>query len=43
MDESGIVESGTHQELMGLEGEYKKLYDVQAKAFQDDDLANKTK
>ncbi|MBP3401640.1 MAG: ABC transporter ATP-binding protein [Clostridia bacterium] len=29
VDKSGIVERGTHDELIALDGEYKKLYDYQ--------------
>ncbi|KAF9445375.1 P-loop containing nucleoside triphosphate hydrolase protein [Macrolepiota fuliginosa MF-IS2] len=36
LKEGKIVESGTHKELMKIDGEYKKLYDIQASAFQDD-------
>lgn len=38
MKEGAIVESGKHTELMKNDGEYKKLYDIQASAFQDDVL-----
>ena len=31
IDHSGIVESGTHDELIQLDGEYKKLYEYQFK------------
>ncbi|EKM79647.1 hypothetical protein AGABI1DRAFT_120970 [Agaricus bisporus var. burnettii JB137-S8] len=33
MKEGVIVESGTHTELMRNDGEYKKLYNIQASAF----------
>ncbi|KAJ3556012.1 hypothetical protein NP233_g12074 [Leucocoprinus birnbaumii] len=37
MKEGQVIESGTHQELMNnSEGEYKKLYDIQASAFRDE-------
>ncbi|KAI0086163.1 P-loop containing nucleoside triphosphate hydrolase protein [Irpex rosettiformis] len=36
MKDGQLVEAGTHAELMALEGEYRRLYDVQAKAFTDD-------
>jgi hypothetical protein len=36
MKEGAIVESGTHLELMKKGGEYRKLYDIQSNAFQDD-------
>ncbi|KAF7768394.1 hypothetical protein Agabi119p4_7637 [Agaricus bisporus var. burnettii] len=38
MKEGAIVESGMHVELMKNDGEYKKLYDIQASAFRDDVL-----
>ncbi|KAF9524476.1 P-loop containing nucleoside triphosphate hydrolase protein [Crepidotus variabilis] len=34
MKEGAVVESGNHPELMGMDGEYAKLYNIQAKAFQ---------
>ncbi len=30
-----LVESGTHSELLALDGEYAKLYNIQAGAFSD--------
>jgi ABC-type multidrug transport system fused ATPase/permease subunit len=36
LKEGVIAESGTHAELMKNDGEYKKLYNIQANAFQDD-------
>ena len=33
IDEHGIIESGTHDELMQLGGEYKKLNDAQNKIY----------
>ncbi len=36
MKDGTIVEVGTHEELMVLEGEYAKLYNIQASAFLDD-------
>ncbi|KAK0219591.1 P-loop containing nucleoside triphosphate hydrolase protein [Armillaria nabsnona] len=36
MKDGTIVEAGTHEELMALEGEYAKLYNIQASAFLDD-------
>jgi len=35
MKDGGIVEMGTHTELMQIKGEYAKLYNIQASAFQD--------
>lgn len=35
LSEGQIVEEGTHEELMGLYGEYKRLYDLQ---FKDDGM-----
>ena len=31
IDSKGIVESGTHESLMSLDGEYKRLYSYQFK------------
>lgn len=39
LKEGEVVESGTHTELMRDNGEYKKLYNIQANAFQDDGVA----
>ncbi|KAK7437148.1 hypothetical protein VKT23_018775 [Stygiomarasmius scandens] len=36
MKDGKVVESGSHVELMELGGEYFKLYDIQAKAFEGD-------
>ena len=36
MKDGELVEAGTHAELMALDGEYRKLYDVQASAFRDE-------
>ncbi|KAJ7765689.1 P-loop containing nucleoside triphosphate hydrolase protein [Mycena metata] len=33
MKEGAILESGTHEELMALDGEYCKMFEIQAKAF----------
>ena len=33
MDETGIVESGTHDELILRKGEYARLWTLQAQAF----------
>jgi len=35
MKDGGIVEMGTHTELMQIKGEYAKLHNIQASAFQD--------
>jgi len=32
LDKGRIVEQGTHDELLGLEGNYKKLFDLQFKS-----------
>ena len=37
MQDSELVESGTHKTLMQHNGVYSKLYEVQAKAFADHD------
>ncbi|THV04723.1 P-loop containing nucleoside triphosphate hydrolase protein [Dendrothele bispora CBS 962.96] len=34
MDQGRVIESGTHSELMEMEGQYCKLYNVQAQAFE---------
>ena len=33
MKEGMVVETGIHEELMELKGEYAKLYNIQASAF----------
>lgn len=33
MKDGAVAESGTHQELMLLGGEYAKLFEIQASAF----------
>jgi ABC-type multidrug transport system fused ATPase/permease subunit len=37
MKDGVIAESGTHDELMKLSGEYSKLYNIQASAFRADE------
>ncbi|KAF5368918.1 hypothetical protein D9758_002932 [Tetrapyrgos nigripes] len=37
MSKGRVVESGTHAELMQLKGEYFKLYNIQAEAFQPEE------
>jgi hypothetical protein len=38
MKEGEIIESGTHKELIKIpNGEYKKLYEIQASPFRDED------
>ena len=36
MNDGAIAESGTHDELLRLGGEYSKLYNIQASAFRAD-------
>jgi ABC-type multidrug transport system fused ATPase/permease subunit len=38
MKDVSIAESGTHAELLQLGGEYSKLYDIQANAFDTSDI-----
>lgn len=33
MNGSSVVEEGTHDELLGLRGEYARIWMLQAKAF----------
>ena len=39
IDDGGIVERGTHAELLARDGEYRKLYDYQFKVLVDDKTA----
>ena len=41
LKDSELVEQGTHEELLAADGEYKKLYHLQAKAFIADDEPEK--
>ena len=34
LDKGKIIESGSHEELIALEGAYKKMYDLQAGMMQ---------
>lgn len=42
MKDGELVETGTHNELMALNGEYRKLYDIQADAFREHDTQHLT-
>lgn len=35
IDEGKIIEQGTHQELISIDGEYKKAYEMQKRGYQD--------
>ena len=35
LDGADLVERGTHEELMRLNGKYKELFDIQAKYYRD--------
>lgn len=37
MDKGNILERGTHAELMAQDGEYARLYKIQASAYTDSD------
>jgi ATP-binding cassette subfamily B protein len=39
LDHGQIIEQGTHQELLGLDGTYARLWEHQSGGFLDDDLA----
>jgi ABC-type multidrug transport system fused ATPase/permease subunit len=34
MKDGAILETGTHEELMARDGEYCKMFNIQAKAFE---------
>ncbi|MFC0470743.1 ATP-binding cassette domain-containing protein [Halalkalibacter kiskunsagensis] len=40
LDRGGIVENGTHKELLQLNGVYRNLYEKQLKAMKPDELEN---
>ena len=33
MKDGQLIENGNHEDLMAKDGEYKRLYDIQAQAF----------
>ena len=43
MKDGALVESGTHRTLTELNGVYSALYDVQARAFAEDNKAEQGK
>ncbi|MCJ1219964.1 ABC transporter ATP-binding protein/permease [Paenibacillus polymyxa] len=42
MDNGGIVEQGTHRELMLLDGLYAEMYNIQASSFNDEEALAET-
>lgn len=39
MKDGAFVEEGNHEELMALDGEYKRLYEAQSQLFQSKEMA----
>jgi hypothetical protein len=40
MKDDAVAESGTHEELINLNGEYSKLYNTQANAFRTETVSD---
>jgi hypothetical protein len=40
MKDGAVAESGTHNELIKLNGEYSKLYNIQANAFRGENVSD---
>ena len=40
MKDGSIVESGKHNDLLAADGEYAKLYNIQASAFKEASITN---
>lgn len=38
-----IIETGTHEELLALNGEYKTLFDIQAQYYREEEIVNEQK
>ena len=43
LDKGRVIESGTHEELMNENGEYKKLFDMQAEYYKGGEDDEETK
>ena len=42
-DEGQIKESGTHKELMNMNAEYKRMFDIQAEKYRKEVISNDEK